>query len=74
MDTVSEVLDISRENVEPPPSMGGSVDTSFILGMGKIGDEVKILLDINKVLSAAELIDITSAAKTAQPSTEPACT
>ena len=31
VDTVSEVLDIKDENVEPPPAMGGSVDTTFIL-------------------------------------------
>lgn len=74
VDTVSEVLDISQDDVEPAPSMGGSVDTSFILGMGKVGDEVKILLDINKVLSAKELIDIVSAAKTTEPSTEPTST
>lgn len=74
VDTVSEVLDIFQDDVEPAPSMGGSVDTSFILGMGKVGDEVKILLDIDKVLSSAELIDIASAAKTAEPSTEPTST
>ncbi|MCH7870696.1 MAG: purine-binding chemotaxis protein CheW [Planctomycetes bacterium] len=58
VDTVSEVLDIAGENVEPPPAMGGSVDTSFILGMGKVGDAVKILLDIDKVLTTEELIDV----------------
>lgn len=71
VDTVSEVLDIAGENVEPPPSLGGSVDTSFILGMGKVGDAVKILLDIGRVLNTSELIDIASAANTADSSTEP---
>ena len=58
VDTVSEVLDIAGDNIEPPPSMGGSVDTTFILGMGKVGDEVKILLDIDKVLTDDELINL----------------
>ncbi len=58
VDTVSEVLDIKGENIEPPPSMGGSVDTSFILGMGKVADAVKILLDIDKVLTTEELMDL----------------
>ena len=62
VDTVSEVLDIKGENIEPPPSLGGSVDTSFILGMGKVGDEVKILLDINRVLTTEELQDVASVA------------
>jgi purine-binding chemotaxis protein CheW len=71
VDTVSEVLDIAGKNIEPPPSMGGSVDTSFILGMGKVGDAVKILLDIDRVLSTDELIDIASAADAADSSTGP---
>jgi purine-binding chemotaxis protein CheW len=62
VDTVSEVLDIAGEEIEPPPSMGGAVDTSFILGMGKVGETVKILLDIDKVLTYAELADVTSLA------------
>ncbi len=66
VDTVSEVLDIQSEYVEPPPSMGGSVDTSFILGMGKVADAVKILLDINKVLTTEELQVVASVANTAE--------
>ncbi len=70
VDTVSEVLDIKGENIEPPPALGGSVDTSFILGMGKVGDAVKILLHIDKVLTTDELIDIASTAKAAESSSE----
>lgn len=54
VDRVSEVLNIAGENIEEPPSFGTSVDTAFILGMGKIGQSVKILLDIDKVLSTEE--------------------
>lgn len=70
VDTVSEVLDIEGKNVEPPPSLGGSVDTSFILGMGKVGSAVKILLDIGKVLTTDELIHIASAASDVESSAE----
>lgn len=55
VDHVSEVLDISSEKIEEPPTFGASVDTDFILGMGKIGDSVKILLDIDRVLGEDEL-------------------
>ena len=65
VDCVSEVLDIPGSDIEPPPSMGGSVDTSFIVGLGKVGDFVKILLDIDYVLSTDELVDISSAAASA---------
>ncbi len=62
IDEVKEVLDIRAENIEETPSFGSSIDTGFILGMGKIGNSVKILLDIDKVLSAKELNDITKVA------------
>jgi purine-binding chemotaxis protein CheW len=52
VDTVSEVLDVKGENIEPPPEVGGSLDTSFILGIGKVGESVKILLDIDVVLGS----------------------
>ncbi len=67
VDTVSEVLDVSGENVEPPPTIGKSVDTSFILGMGKVGEDVKILLDIDRVLTCEELAQIASASETDEP-------
>ncbi|HEV7301800.1 MAG TPA: hypothetical protein VGN72_20855, partial [Tepidisphaeraceae bacterium] len=41
--------------IEPAPSFGGSVDRQFILGMGKVGQTVKILLDIDKVLGDDEV-------------------
>jgi len=62
VDTVQEVYDISAEDIEPPPRLGGAVDTSFILGMGKVNDGVKILLDIDKVLTSDELVTICQAA------------
>ena len=51
VDHVQEVLDIDGQDIEEALQFGSSVDTSFILGMGKIGDSVKILLDIDKVLA-----------------------
>ena len=60
VDTVSEVLDIDAEQIDPPPAISGDVDTTFILGMGKVGDDVKILLNIDEVMSNAEIIEITS--------------
>jgi len=63
VDRVSEVLDITGDSIEPPPAMGAAVDTSFILGMGKVGEAVKILLDVEKVLSGDELTEIEAAAE-----------
>ena len=55
VDTVAEVLDINESEIEPPPTFGISVQTDFIMGMGKIKGRVKILLDIDKILSVEEL-------------------
>jgi len=55
VDRVQEVLDISGEDIEEAPQFDSSVNTDFILGIGKIGDTVKILLDIDKVLAGDEM-------------------
>jgi len=57
VDTVSEVLDIRGADIEPAPEFGETIDTSFILGMGKVKEEVKILLDIDRVIRDSDLSD-----------------
>ena len=61
VDEVSEVLNISGEQIEAAPSLGMQVNTHFILGMAKTESAVKILLDIEKVLSAEEMNALTRA-------------
>ena len=55
VDEVSEVLDVAGASIEPSPEFGAAVDTSFILGMGKVGERVVTLLDVDKVLSGEEV-------------------
>jgi purine-binding chemotaxis protein CheW len=55
IDRVQEVLFISGEQIQDTPEFGSTVDTDFILGLGKVGKTVKILLDIDKVLAGADL-------------------
>ncbi|HMB94457.1 MAG TPA: chemotaxis protein CheW [Tepidisphaeraceae bacterium] len=62
VDRVSEVQNIAAEKIEDAPSLGTKEDEDFILGMGKIGDSVKILLDIDKVLSTNDITQLTEAA------------
>ncbi len=62
VDEVSEVLDVAGEQIEESPSFGGAVDTEFILAMGKIGDQVIMFLDIDKVLSANAMQSVGTAA------------
>ncbi len=59
VDHVQEVLDIAGEDIEEAPQFGSNVNTDFILGMGKIGETVKILLDIDKVLAGEDFNSLT---------------
>lgn len=55
VDSVSEVVQIKGEDVEKTPRFGVELDTNFILGMAKLDGNVKILLDIDQVLTTEEL-------------------
>lgn len=56
VDSVSEVMDISPENIEPPPAYNGaSVDQEFLTGLGKVKERVVMLLDTDKILTATEI-------------------
>jgi purine-binding chemotaxis protein CheW len=50
------VLDIPAGETAPPPKMRKGRNNRFIQGMGKVGDQVKILLDANKLLFDEEEI------------------
>ncbi len=51
IDEVKEVKDIDAESIEKTPSMGSAIETGFIMGICKSEGSVKMLLDINKILS-----------------------
>ncbi|MFH0997109.1 MAG: chemotaxis protein CheW [Pseudomonadota bacterium] len=55
VDSVSEVLNIGGGDIENAPTFGTQLNTDYILGMAKIEGGVKILLDIDKVLTASEI-------------------
>jgi purine-binding chemotaxis protein CheW len=59
VDNVCAVLDIRGEDIEPPPEYSATTRSDFILGIGKVDNSVKILLDIEKVLSGDELCEVT---------------
>ncbi len=55
VDAVSEVLNVNAEDVEETPTFGAKLNTDYILGMAKMEGGVKILLDIDRVLSGDEV-------------------
>ena len=62
VDAVTEVLPVREEEIEPAPEFGASVDTRYILGMANMEGAVKILLDIDRVLTTEEIAEIEKAA------------
>ncbi|GLI33550.1 chemotaxis protein CheW [Desulforhabdus amnigena] len=55
VDSVSEVVQIRNDDIEETPQFGTKLDTDYILGMAKTDGRVKILLAIDKILTAQEL-------------------
>jgi purine-binding chemotaxis protein CheW len=62
VDAVTEVLPVKSEEIEPAPEFGATVDTRYILGMANMDGSVKILLDIDRVLTADEIAELEKAA------------
>lgn len=58
VDSVSEVLNIKADEIEPAPTFGTRLDTQYILGMAKTDGGVKILLNIDRVLSSDEIATV----------------
>jgi purine-binding chemotaxis protein CheW len=58
VDAVSEVLNIRGADIENTPAFGVRLNTDFILGMAKAAGGIKILLDIDKVLSSEDIVAV----------------
>ena len=62
VDAVSDVLDIAKKDVQPPPQFGAKIDVSFLKGVGKSGDKLVALLDMDRLLTVADLPETAAAA------------
>lgn len=63
VDEVSDVGDLAADEIEETPEFGSAIDTSFIKGVGRLEGRVVLLLDIDCVLSGAELELVDQAAR-----------
>jgi purine-binding chemotaxis protein CheW len=63
VDEVSEVLNLAASDIEDTPNFGDGDATSYLLGMAKVKGKVKILLDIDQILSTKELRGLDSLLK-----------
>jgi purine-binding chemotaxis protein CheW len=55
VDEVAEVLNLSGDQIEPTPTIGSGIDTHFIFGIGKVGDQVLLLLEVDDLLDQYEV-------------------
>ena len=63
VDSVSDVLALDAETIKPAPEMSSAVDTSFITGIGSVNERMLILMDIEALMSSADMGLIDDAAR-----------
>ena len=56
VDKVSEVVNVASGDIEDTPSFGADVNPEYLLGVGKTGGRVRLLLDIEKVITSSDII------------------
>jgi purine-binding chemotaxis protein CheW len=61
VDKVSEVVNMASDDIEDTPSFGADVNPEYLLGVGKTGGRVRLLLDIEKVITAYDVISMKKA-------------
>lgn len=61
VDSVSEVLSIDEQDIVEPPKMNKAFQNRFIKNIGKVGSDVKLILDCEKLLSEDEMVEIEEA-------------
>ncbi|HXB99573.1 MAG TPA: chemotaxis protein CheW [Terriglobales bacterium] len=71
-DSVSQVIELSADEIEQTPPFGTRVKTEYLLGMGVLGKKFCLILDIDKVLSADELLAVTESVADQVPSDDTA--
>ena len=67
VDKVSEVVNLASGDIEYAPSFGADVNTEYLLVVGKTGGKVRLLLDIEKVITVSDIIHMKKAAETSGP-------
>jgi len=62
VDAVSDVLNIDKKDIQSAPQFGAAVDVSFLNGIGKSGEKLVALLDMDRLLSDGDLQEAAKAA------------
>ncbi len=59
-DAVNQVINLAPKDIEEPPAFGTRVRLEYLFGMGKLGKKFALILNIDRVLSAAELLTVST--------------
>ena len=59
-DAVNQVIDLAPKDIEEPPAFGTRVRLEYLFGMGKLGKKFALILNIDSVLSTAELLTVST--------------
>ncbi|WP_411881085.1 chemotaxis protein CheW [Polaromonas sp. YR568] len=65
VDSVSDVITLSPEQIRPAPEMGSVLDTDYLIGLGTLDERMLILVDIDKLMSSSDMALINNATATA---------
>ena len=66
VDGVSDVMQLSAEQIRPAPEFGGSINTKFITGLGTLDERMLILVDIERLMSGPDMALMDSASQSLQ--------
>ncbi|MFC3460999.1 MULTISPECIES: chemotaxis protein CheW [Massilia] len=55
VDSVSDVISLTAEQIKPAPDMGGALNTDYLIGLGTVDERMIILVDIDRLMSADEM-------------------
>ena len=70
VDAVSQVIRVPSDQIEPPPPVVGGLSEEYIKGVGKIGERLIILLNIEKILTTEEKLEIDKIERQTEESVE----
>ncbi len=55
VDSVSDVISLTAEQIKPAPDMGGALNTDYLIGLGTVDERMIILVDIDRLMSSEEM-------------------
>jgi purine-binding chemotaxis protein CheW len=55
VDSVSDVISLTADQIKPAPDMGGALNTDYLVGLGTVDERMIILVDIDRMMSSEEM-------------------